>query len=186
MKTITRAASILGATTLIFSLSAPAAMASTHALASTESAADTQEGELDLGVPEDVFIQALDDASAEVPNPSADPDAFEGAMTRSITAQGYGGQAPPPGMAAPQALPAVIIAARIGGCLAAAYGPLSSLDANAPYTENAANISSAVVGCVGGGVSGQAITNWLINNPRTAGAALNAVGLGHLSGDTRQ
>ncbi|UQV58293.1 hypothetical protein L9H78_00370 [Corynebacterium pseudodiphtheriticum] len=47
-------------------------------------------------------------------------------------------------------------------------------------------MGNILVSCIGGGVAGKTVGNWILKNPKTFGTILNAIGLGHLAGDSRQ
>lgn len=130
-------------------------------------------------IPEDVLIKAVQEAASTVSDPTSNPEAFEEAITASIQRQ-----TTDENRVMPRALPLVIIGARIAGCAAGAYTSFSALDPNAGYSHNAMVMGSILVGCIGGGVTGKAVGQWILNNPRTFGVILNTIGLGHLAGDT--
>lgn len=142
------------------------------------------EAEFDLGISDAEFEAAIEYASAQVSDPVAEPEQFEAAVQEFIDTEvnaggddaGYG----------TMALPAVIIAARFAGCVAGAYSSLAAINPNSSQAHIAGQIANAVVGCVGGGVSAQIIQRWIMNNPRAVGIALNAIGLGSLSGSSSQ
>lgn len=69
---------------------------------------------------------------------------------------------------------------------AGAYSSLAAINPNSSDAHIAGQIANAVVGCVGGGASAQVIQRWIMDNPRAVGIALNAIGLGSLSGSSSQ
>ena len=146
-----------------------------------QEASSGQVNALEDNIPEEVKVRAVEEALQQVENPVADPTAFEQAVALSIQQQNN-----PTGTAQPRAIPVVIIAARIAGCAAGAYTSLAALDPNAGYAHNAMVMGSILVGCIGGGVTGKAVGQWILNNPRTFGVILNGIGLGHLAADAPQ
>ena len=132
-------------------------------------------------VPDAVKARAVEDALQEVNDPVGSPQEFEEAIARQIRDQTNSENT-----SQFRFVPAVIIGAKIAGCAAGAYTALSALDKHAPYAHNAMVMGNILVSCIGGGVAGKTVGNWMLKNPKTFGAILNAIGLGHLAGDSRQ
>lgn len=131
------------------------------------------EEDFDLGISNEDFEAALNHATNAVDDPVTEPEAFESEVEAYIQAEVNDGFES-------RALPAVIIAARFAGCVASAYTTLSAISESDSTTSQAAQIASGITGCIGGGVSADQLTRWILNNPQTARAALSAVGLGFL------
>jgi len=160
---------------------APSAASASPATETANQAVQTETA-LDIGVPDDVLIASVEEAVQQVPSPEEQPEQFEQALNEAVAErQGQTIQ--------PRALPAIPIAiggVRVVSCMVSAYPTLNAIDGNTPYAETATLVSSAILGCVGGAVTGKAIANWIINNPRVFGTIANAIGLGHLTSDSPQ
>lgn len=148
-------------------------------------AEDSDVEDLEFELTDAEFEAAVEYATQEVNDAAEDPEAFEDAVAEYVDNEvdsdiDNGG-------AEPMALPvAVIVGARFAGCVAGAYSTLAALDSNSSQAHINMSIANAIVGCVGGGVTAQSIARWISNNPRTVGIALNAIGLGSLSGSEPQ
>lgn len=145
---------------------------------------DTQQQEvedLELDVSEDEFEEAVDYALENISDPIDDPEGYEQAI------QDYLDEESGEAGADPQALPiAVIWASRLAGCVAGAYPTIQAIDPNQSQEHIYMMLASAVFSCVGGGGTAEGLARWMSQNPRTVAIALNAVGLGSLTGDSAE
>ncbi|MEX3610924.1 hypothetical protein VVR12_07735 [Rothia sp. LK2588] len=137
--------------------------------------------------PEQTIVQALEHAMPHMD----DPERYQASFISYLEAKGFSANLslPTDGVSkssapTPSAVPAVIIAARFAFCVSSAYTILADIPANASYTDKAMRVGAAIAGCIGGGAAGNVVGRWIINNPRMAASVFNAVGLGHLSGDS--
>ncbi|QCB27492.1 hypothetical protein CENDO_00940 [Corynebacterium endometrii] len=139
------------------------------------------EDSFDDSIPDEVMLTAIEEASEEFPDPTADPEGYERAITHSVQRQMGHNEG-----VAPRIAPAVIIGARIAMCAASAYPSLAALDGNAGYAHNAGLMGNILASCIGGGLAGPTVAKWIMKNPRIFGGILNSIGLGHLAADSAQ
>lgn len=133
---------------------------------------------------------AINEALAQAMPHIEDPEKFEASFVKYLEAKGYSADTSLPSehakssASSPAAVPAVIIAARFALCVSSAYTVLAAIPKNAPYVDKAMGAGAALAGCIGGGAAGSVVGRWILNNPRIAAGVFNAVGLGHLAGDS--
>lgn len=139
------------------------------------------EDSFDNSIPDEIMLTAIEEASEKIPDPTADPEGYEQAITQSVRQQ----MGQNDGVSL-RVAPAVIIGARIAMCAASAYPSLAALDADAGYAHNAGLMGNILASCIGGGLAGPTVAKWIVNNPRIFGGILNSIGLGHLAADSAQ